>query len=110
MEQGAGYTGLCWQQGRYTAINNIVLEGGDRLHEYFHQWAIRTLMLALASALYLFALPFGQVSAGSPPSMPSDSSACERAEDCFQAAAMPKERSEEHTSELQSQSNLVCRL
>ncbi len=63
------------------------------MYDYFHQWAIRTLILAAAIGLYLFALSFEQVTAGSfSASLPIDSGACERAEDCFQAAAMPKER------------------
>jgi len=58
-----------------------------------HQRAIRNLVLATSIGLCGFALSFDQVSAeSSSPSMSSGSDACERAEDCFQAAALPKER------------------
>jgi soluble lytic murein transglycosylase len=63
------------------------------MRDYLHQWAIRNLLLATSLALYGFALLSDQASAGPPsPSMSSNSDACERAEDCFQAAALPKER------------------
>jgi len=54
---------------------------------------MRNLVLATSIGLCGFALSFDQVSAEpSSPSMSSGSDACERAEDCFQAAALPKER------------------
>ena len=64
------------------------------MHDHLHHWTIRTLLLA--APIYLFCgclLLTDQASAGpSAPSMSNDSGMCERAEDCFQAAAMPKER------------------
>ncbi|MBI3808220.1 MAG: tetratricopeptide repeat protein, partial [Nitrospirae bacterium] len=58
-----------------------------------HQWAIRNLLLAMAMGLCWFALPSDQVSAdSSSPLISSGSDACEKAEDCFQAAVLPKER------------------
>ncbi|MGH7215920.1 MAG: tetratricopeptide repeat protein, partial [Nitrospiraceae bacterium] len=63
------------------------------MHDYLHQWAIQTLLLAASIGFCGFVLLSDQASAGpSAPSMSTDSGACERAEDCFQAAAMPKER------------------
>jgi soluble lytic murein transglycosylase len=63
------------------------------VHDYLLRWAIRNLLLATSIGLCGCGLLFDQASAGpSSPSMSSDSGACERAEDCFQAAAMPKER------------------
>ena len=63
------------------------------MHDYLHHWAMRALLLAVSMCLCGFALLSDQASAGpSAPSISSDSGACERAEDCFQAAAMPKER------------------
>lgn len=64
------------------------------MHDHLHHWAMRT--LRLAAPVYLFCgclLLTDQALAGpSAPSMSNDSGMCERAEDCFQAAAMPKER------------------
>ena len=61
--------------------------------DYLHQRAIRNLLLATSIGLCGFALLSDQASAGlSSQSMPNDSDICERAEDCFQAAALPKER------------------
>lgn len=64
------------------------------MQDYLHHWTIRTLLLA--APIYLFwgcLLLTDQASAGpTAPSMSNDSGMCERAEDCFQAAAMPKER------------------
>ena len=58
-----------------------------------HQWVIGNLLLATAIGLCGFALLSDQASADpSSPSMSSDSDICESAEDCFQAAALPKER------------------
>jgi len=63
------------------------------VHDYLHQWVIRNLVLAASIGLCGFALLSDQTSAGpSSPSMSSDSGVCEKEEDCFQAAAMPKER------------------
>ena len=63
------------------------------MHDYLHQWARGHLLLAMSIGLCGFALLSDQASAGpSFPSMSSDSGTCEMAEDCFQAAAMPKER------------------
>jgi soluble lytic murein transglycosylase len=63
------------------------------VYDYLHQWAIRNLLLAACIGFCGFALFSGQASAGpSSPSMSGDSGLCEREEDCFQAAAMPKER------------------
>ncbi len=57
------------------------------------QWAIRNLLLATAIGLCWIALPSSQASAdSSSPSMLNGSDVCEREEDCFQAAALPKER------------------
>ena len=64
------------------------------MHDHLHHRTIRTLLLA--APIYLFCgclVLTDQASAGpSAPSMSNDSGMCERAEDCFQAAAMPKER------------------
>lgn len=64
------------------------------MQDHLHHWTIRTLLLA--APIYLFwgcLLLTDQASAGpTAPSMSNDSGMCERAEDCFQAAAMPKER------------------
>ena len=64
------------------------------MHDHLHHWTIRTLLYA--APIYLFwgyLLLSDQALAGpSAPSMSNDSGMCERAEDCFQAAAMPKER------------------
>ena len=55
--------------------------------------AIRNVFLAASIGLCWFALPSEHASAEPPsPSMSSASDVCEKAEDCFQAAAMPKER------------------
>jgi soluble lytic murein transglycosylase len=63
------------------------------VHDCLYQWAIRNLFFATSIGLCGFALLSGQASAGAfPLSMSSDSGVCERAEDCFQAAAVPKER------------------
>lgn len=63
------------------------------MRDYLHQRAIRNLLLATSIGLCGFALLSDQASAGpSSPAMSSDSEACENAEDCFQAAALPKER------------------
>ncbi|HKQ35941.1 MAG TPA: transglycosylase SLT domain-containing protein [Nitrospiraceae bacterium] len=63
------------------------------MHDYLYPWAIRSLLFAASIGLCGYAWLSDQAFAGSPsPSMSSDSGACERAEDCFQAAAMPKER------------------
>jgi soluble lytic murein transglycosylase len=58
-----------------------------------HRPAIRMVFLATAIGLCWLALPSEQAFAEfSSPSMSSGSDACEKVEDCFQAAAMPKER------------------
>ncbi|HJS67124.1 MAG TPA: transglycosylase SLT domain-containing protein [Nitrospiraceae bacterium] len=63
------------------------------MSDSLHQRAMRNLVLATSIGLCGFALSFDHVSAeSSSPSMSSGSDACERAEDCFQAAALPKER------------------
>ena len=63
------------------------------MRDYLHQRAVRNLLLATSIGLCGFALLSDQASAGpASPSMPSDNDACERAEDCFQASALPKER------------------
>ncbi len=63
------------------------------MHDYLHHWAIRNLLLAASIGLCGCALLPDQASAGpSSPSMSTDSGVCERVEECFQAAAMPKER------------------
>src|SRR2546430_13249779 len=56
----------------------------------------------------LFRSPPGCVGTAAPHD-PSSTRAC-RAAACAPALPCPAPRSEEHTSELQSQSNLVCRL
>ena len=63
------------------------------MHHYLYPWAIRSLLFGASIGLCGFALLSDQASAGpSSPTMSSDNGACERAEDCFQVAAMPKER------------------
>ena len=63
------------------------------MHNYRNQRTIRNLFFATLIGIFGFALLSDRASAGpSSPSMPSDSDVCERAEDCFQAAALPKER------------------
>jgi soluble lytic murein transglycosylase len=63
------------------------------VRNFLHQRAIRSLLLASAIGLYWFALLSDQASAdSSSPSMSSGSDACEKVEDCFQTAALPKER------------------
>ena len=69
------------------------LRARRRMRDYIHQRAIRNLFLATSIGLCGFALLSDRVSAGpSSPSMSNDGKACESAEDCFQAAALPKER------------------
>ncbi|MBK5280965.1 MAG: transglycosylase SLT domain-containing protein [Nitrospiraceae bacterium] len=63
------------------------------MRDYRHQRAIRKLLLTASISLCGFALLSDQSSAGpSSLSMLSDSDACESAEACFQATALPKER------------------
>ena len=63
------------------------------MHEHKHQRIMRNLFFALSIGMCGFVLLSDQVSADpSSPPMPGDSNVCERAEDCFQAAALPKER------------------
>jgi soluble lytic murein transglycosylase len=63
------------------------------VHDYLHPNVIRTLVFATSIGLCAFALFSDQVSAGpSSPSISTDSDICETAEDCFQVAALPKER------------------
>ena len=63
------------------------------MRDYWHQQAIRNLFLATSIGLCGFTLLSDQSVAGpSAPSIASDGEACERVEDCFQAAALPKER------------------
>ena len=63
------------------------------MYDYLHQWAMRNLLLAASIGLCGIALFSGQASAGSSSSsMSSEGGVCEGAEDCFQAAAVPKER------------------
>ena len=58
-----------------------------------HRPAIRNVFLATSLGLCWFALPSEQAFAeSSTPSMSSASDGCEKVEDCFQTAAMPKER------------------
>ena len=58
-----------------------------------HRPAIRNLFLATSIGLCWFPLSSAHASAEpSPPSMSGTSDVCEKVEDCFQAAAMPKER------------------
>ena len=62
-------------------------------HLYHYHWAIRNLLFAASIGLCGCALLSDLAFAGpSSPSMSSDNGLCESAEDCFQAAAMPKER------------------
>jgi soluble lytic murein transglycosylase len=59
----------------------------------FNDRAVRNLLLAASIGLYGFLLFTDQASAGQSPSlMSSDRDVCDKAEDCFQAAALPKER------------------
>jgi soluble lytic murein transglycosylase len=62
------------------------------VHVSLYQRAIRNVLLAMSIGLCGFVLPYEQASAD-PFSLliSSESGACERAEDCFQAAVMPKE-------------------
>jgi len=63
------------------------------VRNYLYQRAIRNLLLSTSIGLCGFALLFDQASAGpSSPAISRDIDSCERAEDCFQAAALPKER------------------
>ena len=63
------------------------------MRDYFHPCVIRNLVLATCIGFCAFTLFSDQVSAGpSSPSISSDSDVCETAEDCFQTAALPKER------------------
>ncbi|MDZ4856539.1 MAG: transglycosylase SLT domain-containing protein [Nitrospirota bacterium] len=63
------------------------------MHDYLNKWAIRTPLLAMSIGLSGFAFSSDQAPAGvSLSSTSSDSSLCERGEDCFQSAALPKER------------------
>jgi soluble lytic murein transglycosylase len=60
---------------------------------HLHQGPMRNLILSMASGLCLLTLLFGQAGAdSSSPAMSSGNETCERPEDCFQAAAVPKER------------------
>ena len=71
----------------------LQIERRRRVRDHLHQRAIRNLLLATSIGLCGFALLSDQVSAGpSSPSISSDSDACESAEECFQTAALPKER------------------
>jgi len=63
------------------------------VRDYLRQRAIRNLLLATSIGLCGFTLLSDQASAGPSSSpMSSDIDSCERAEDCFQAALLPKER------------------
>ena len=63
------------------------------MRDSLHQRGIRNLFLAMSIGLCLFALSSDQASADSSSlSTSSGSDACEKAEDCFQTAALPKER------------------
>ncbi|HEY6262608.1 MAG TPA: transglycosylase SLT domain-containing protein [Nitrospiraceae bacterium] len=63
------------------------------MRNYPHRHIIRNVLFATAIGLCAFTLFSDQSSAGaSSPSMLSSSDACETAEECFQAAALPKER------------------
>ncbi|TKB67699.1 MAG: tetratricopeptide repeat protein [Nitrospira sp.] len=63
------------------------------MRDSLHQRAMRNVFLATSIGLCGVALSFDQVFAEySSPSMSSGSDVCEKAEDCFQAAALPKER------------------
>ena len=68
--------------------------GGEvTVRRYWHRQVIRNLFLAMSIGLWGFTLLSDQSDAGpSSPSIAGDSEACERVEDCFQAAALPKER------------------
>ncbi|MGH7181271.1 MAG: tetratricopeptide repeat protein, partial [Nitrospiraceae bacterium] len=61
--------------------------------DYRHQQVIRNLFFAMSIGFCGFTVFSDDPHAGpSSPAISSDSEACERAEDCFQAAALPKER------------------
>src|SRR5262245_26755363 len=63
------------------------------VRDYRYQQVIRNLFFVTSIGLCGFTLFSDQSPAGpSSPPISSDSEACERAEDCFQAAALPKER------------------
>ena len=63
------------------------------MRDYLYQQVIRNLFFATSIGLCGFTLFSDQSPAGpSSSSMSSNSDACERADDCFQAAALPKER------------------
>lgn len=63
------------------------------MRDSIHQRAIRHLFLATSIGLCGLALVSDQAAASpSSPPISSDSDVCERAEDCFQVAALPKER------------------
>ena len=63
------------------------------MRAYLYQQVLRNLLFATSIGLCAFTLFSDQSSAGpSSPSMLSDGEACETAEECFQAAALPKER------------------
>ena len=60
---------------------------------YRYQRTIRNLCLAMSIGLCGFTMCSDQSSAGQPSlSISNDGEACEKADDCFQAAALPKER------------------
>lgn len=63
------------------------------MHDYLHRQVLRNLFFATSIGVCAFTLFSDQSSADSPPPpISSDSDACEKAEECFQAAALPKER------------------
>jgi soluble lytic murein transglycosylase len=71
----------------------LQIERETTVHDYFNERAIRNLLLAVSIGLYGFLLFSDHASAGhSSPLMSSDRDVCEKAEDCFQAATLPKER------------------
>jgi len=63
------------------------------VRDYLYQRVVRRLLLATSIGLCGFTLFSDQATAGpSSLSMSNDSGACESAEDCFQASAVPRER------------------
>ncbi len=69
------------------------IEGETAVRDYRYQQLIRNLFFATSIGLCGFTLFSDQSPAG--PSLlpiPSDSDTCEKAEDCFQSAVLPKER------------------
>src|ERR1044071_8811621 len=67
--------------------------GRGWVHGYLRRQVLRNLFFATCIGVCAFTLFSDQSSADSPPpSISSESDACGKAEECFQAAALPKER------------------